>query len=101
MTPKHPIELVYVPRVWPAFAVSSVVALILWPLATAVEYQKGFLIFAAVAFCAGILTFVLSLRRRVGFIPLALPSPDSRIWLIRVGLGLCWGAVLFVVLLLR
>ncbi len=101
MTPKRPIELVYVPRLWPAFAVSSGVALILWPLAAAVGRPKAFLIFVAVAFCAGILTIALSLRRRVGFIPLAVPSPDSRIWLLRVGLGLCWGAVLLVVLVLR
>jgi hypothetical protein len=101
MTPKRPIELIYVPRLWTAFAVSSGVALILWPLAGAVGHKKGFLIFAAVAFCAGILMFALSFRRRVGFIPLVLPSPDSRIWLLRVGLGLCWGAVVFVVLLSR
>ena len=101
MPPKRPIEVIYVPHIWPAFAVSSGVAVILWPLASAVGHQKGFLIFAVVAFCVGILTFGLSLRRRVGFIPLALPSPDSRIWLLRVALGLCWGAVVFVVLLLR
>ena len=32
MTPKPPIKFVYVPRIWPAFDVSSGVALILWPL---------------------------------------------------------------------
>jgi len=32
MTPTRPIELVYVPRIWPAFAVSSGIALILWRL---------------------------------------------------------------------
>src|SRR5260370_41962822 len=101
MIPNRPIEFVYVPRIWPAFAVSSGFAFILWPLAAAIGHPKAFLIFAAVAFCAGVLTFVLSLRRRVGFIPLAVPSPDARIWLLRVGLGLCWGAVLFVVLALR
>jgi hypothetical protein len=72
MTPKRPINLIYLPRLWPAFAVSSGVALILWPLAVAVGHKKGFLIFAAVAFCAGILTFALSFRRMVGFIPLVL-----------------------------
>lgn len=98
---KPPVKFVYIPRVWPAFAVSSGVAAILWPLAAAVGQRKGFLIFAAVAFCAGILSFVLSLRRRVGFLPLALPSADSRTLLFRVSIGLCWGAVLFAMLLLR
>jgi hypothetical protein len=101
MLPKRPVEFVYVPRIWPAFAVSSGVAALLWLLAVAVGYRKGFLIFAAVAFCAGVLSFILSLRRRVGFLPLALPSPDSRTWLFRVSIGLCWGAILFVLLLLR
>jgi len=101
MLPKRPVEFVYVPRVWPVLAVSSGVAALLWPLAVAVGHRKGFLIFAAVAFCAGIFSFVLSLRRRVGFLPLALPSPDSRLWLFRVSMGLCWGAVLFAMLLLR
>src|SRR5438093_1321180 len=98
MTPKRPIELVYVPRIWPAFAVSSGIALILWPVAATIGHPKAFLIFAAVAFCAGLLTVGLSLRRRVGLIPLALPSWHLRVWLIRVGCGLCWGALLFVVL---
>jgi hypothetical protein len=101
MTPKRPIELVHIPRIWPAFAVSSGVALILWPVAAAVGHLKAFVIFAIVVFCVGVLAFVFSLRRRVGFVPMALPSPDSRIWFIRVGLGLCWGAVLFVVSLSR
>ena len=101
MTPKRPIEFVYLPRIWPAFAVSSGVALILWPLAVAIGHPKAFLVFVAVAFCAGILTIALSLRRRVGLIPLAVPTPDSRIWLLRVGLGLCWGAVLLVLVVLR
>jgi hypothetical protein len=101
MLPKRPVEFVYVPRIWPAFAVSSGVAALLWLLAVGVGHRKGFLIFAAVAFCAGILSFVLSLRRRVGFLPLALPSPDSRTWLFRVSIGLCWGAIVFVLLLLR
>ena len=101
MTPKRPIEFVYVPRIWTAFAVSSGVAALLWPLAAAVGHKKGFLIFSGIAFCAGILAFILSLRRRVGFLPLALPSPDSRTWLFRVSIGLCWGAILFVLLLLR
>jgi len=101
MTPKRPIEFVYVRRIWPAFAVSSGVAFILWPFAAAIGLPKAFLILAAVAFCAGDLTFGLSLRRRVGFIPLSLPSPDARIGLLRLGVGLCWGAVLFVVLALR
>ena len=101
MTPKRPVEFLYVPRVWPAFAVSSGVALMLWPLAAAIGHPKAFLIFAAFAFCSGIITFAVSLRRRVGLIPLTVPSPDSRIWLLRVGLGLCWGAVLLVLLVLR
>jgi hypothetical protein len=101
MTPKPPVELVYVPRVWPAFAVSSGGALVLWPLAAAVGHPKGFVIFAALAFCAGIVALALGFRRRVGFVPLALPPRGSRVWLLRFGLGLCWGAVLFVLLLLR
>lgn len=101
MLPKRPVEFVYVPRIWPAFAVSSVVAALFWLLAVAIGHQKGFLILAAVAFCAGVLSFILSLRRRVGFLPLALPSADSRTWLFRVSIGLCWGGILFVFLLLR
>ena len=100
MTPKRPVELVYVPRVWPAFAVSSAVALILWPFARAIGHPKAFLIFAAGVFCSGIITFALSSRRRVGLIPLAVPSPDLRNLLLRAGLGLCWGAVLLVLLVL-
>ena len=101
MTLKRPIELVYIPRLWPAFAVSSAVALVLWPLAAAIGHPKGFLIFVALTFCAGIVTIGLSMRRRVGFIPLTLPSPDSRVSLLRVGLGLCWGAILLANLVLR
>jgi hypothetical protein len=101
MTRKRPIEFVYVPRIWPAFVASSGVAALLWPLAVSVGHKKGFLVFAAVAFSAGILSFILASRRRVGFLPLALPSPDSRTSLFKVSIGLCWGAILFVLLLLR
>src|SRR5262249_29066231 len=68
------VRLSYVPRVWPAFAVSSGAAVLVWLLAFKVGYQKGFLIFAATAFCVGALAFLLSLRRKVGIIPLVLPS---------------------------
>jgi hypothetical protein len=100
VTPKRPIEFVYVPRVWPALAVSSGIALVLWPLSGAVGQPKASGIFAAAVFSAGIVALVLCLRRRVGVIPLALPSPQARIWLIRIGLGLCWGAALFAALAL-
>ena len=83
MTPHPPTEFVHVPRVWPALVVSSGIALVLWPLAARVGHPKGFVGFAAVAFCAGIVAVALAFRRRVGFVPLALPAPGSRVWLLR------------------
>jgi hypothetical protein len=101
MAPKRPVELVYIPRLWPAFAESSAAALMFWGLAVVIGHRKAFLIFAAIAFCTGILAFALSLRRRVGIIPLSLPSNELRFTLLKLSIGLCWGTLLFLFLWLR
>ena len=94
-------NLVYVPRVWPAVAVSTFAALILWGVAAWLGHRSVFLALSGFTFCAGILCFALAMRRRLGVIPLALPSPELRTTLTKASLGLCWGAVLFSFLLRR
>ncbi len=99
MIPKRPLEFVYVPRMWPAFAIASGVAAIVWALALLVGHPKAFVVFAGIGFCAGLVLIVLAWRRKVGFIPLALPSPNLSLALFRAGMGSCWGALLLMFLL--
>jgi hypothetical protein len=100
MNNKPPLDFVYVPRVWPAVAASTFAALVLWGVAMWLGHRSTFFALSGFTFCAGILCFALAMRRRLGVIPLALPSPELRTTLIRASLGLCWGAVLFSLLLL-
>jgi hypothetical protein len=95
MTPKRPVEFFYVPCVWPAFAISTGAAILVWGLALSVGHREAFRILAAVIFWVGLLAGGLSARRKVGVVPLALPSNSMRLLLIRASIGLCWGAVLF------
>ena len=94
----HP---VYAPLVWPTIALSSMLAVVAWPVAAMIGHIDAFVIIGAGVFCIGGLAFVLSRRRKLGFIPLALPSPPFRTRLLLASLGLCWGAVLFLFLLGR
>jgi len=95
MNTNRPVNLVYIPRMWPAVLASSFVALLFSLVAGWLGHLVFFLIISAVAICVGLLAFVLAVRRRVGLIPLALPSTDLRWMLFRLSLGLCWGTGLF------
>jgi hypothetical protein len=100
MINKPPTNLVYVPRIWPTFLAASIVSLVIWGFVKFVGYTTGFLIGAGIAFLLGVAVLLFLCRRKVGVLPLALPSPNGRIRLFRLGIGLCWSAVVLGLLLL-
>src|SRR5271169_4413898 len=100
MIAKPPTDLVYIPRIWPTFVLASAVAVLARVLAIVLGHRGMLLLFAAAAFCTGIVISALLCRRRVGIIPLALPSSALRVRLFRLSVGLCWGAFLLALLLL-
>jgi len=100
MIAKPPTNLVYVPRIWPTFLVASIVSLLIWGFVRSVGYTTGFLVGAGVAFLLGLVVLLFLCRRKAGVLPLALPSPDRRTRLFRLGIGLCWSGVVLALLLL-
>jgi hypothetical protein len=70
-----------------------------WGLAKAIGHATGFFIGAGILFLLGVVVLLFLCRRKVGTLPLALPSPDGRIRLFRLGVGLCWSAFVLAILL--
>jgi len=100
MPPKRPIELFYRPRLWPTFMIATVVALGLRFLAARLGREIEFLAVAMAAFCVGMLLLAFLQRRKVGIIPLAVPSPDTRVLIARLSMGLIWGGIMLLSFLL-
>src|SRR4030095_9765058 len=57
--------------------------------------RTGIFLLIGAFFLAGVLMLALATRRKVGILPLAVPSPSTRALFFRVGMGLCWGAGAF------
>ena len=96
MMPRRSPDLVYVPRIWPVFAISSGAALVVWLLAFLVGHASALPSLAGVSFCVGVLAFILFLLLKYRIFVIA---PETwELPLFRVSVGLWWGA--FVLLLL-
>jgi hypothetical protein len=96
MLPRRSPDLVFVPRIWPVFAISSAVALVVWLLAFLVGHASALPLLAGVSFCAGVLAFILFLLLKYRIFVIAPETWERPLF--RVSVGLCWGA--FVLLLL-
>jgi hypothetical protein len=89
MMPRRSPDLVYVPRIWPVYVSSTVTAVFFWLLAVLTGHPSVLLPLAGIAFCAGLVVFIvfLLLKYRVFVI-----VPESwELPLFRLGIGLCWG----------
>ncbi len=91
-------RFVFVPRMWPTFAIATAMAVVMWALALIVGHPKAFLLISGVSLCTGMVLIAFSARRKVRLLPLALPSPEIALALFRAGIGACWGAVWLAVL---
>jgi hypothetical protein len=67
--------------------------LVVWGFMKVIGHSTGFFIGAGIVFFLGVVVLLFSCRRKVGVLPLALPSPDGRTRLFRLGIGLCWSAL--------
>src|SRR4051812_45396810 len=91
MMPRRSYDFVYIPRIWPVFAVSSAVALLVWLLAVLTKRVAVLPMLAGIAFCIGVVAFLVFglLKSRV----LILAPPSLGLFLFRCGIGLWWGAL--------
>jgi hypothetical protein len=95
MMPRRSPDLIYVPRIWPVFAISSGVALVVWLVAFLVGHTSALPLFAEISFCVGVLALILFLFSKYRVFVIA---PETwELPLFRVSVGLWWGA--FVLLL--
>jgi hypothetical protein len=99
MMPRRSPDLVYIPRIWPVFAISSGVALVVWLVTFLFGHSSALPWLSGVCFCVGVLTFILFLLLKYRFFVIA---PEA--WalpLFKAGVGLWWAAFVLILLFYR
>ena len=97
--PRRSTDLVYIPRIWPVFVMSSAATLAVWAVVALTGHATVLPSLAGTAFCLGLVAFAFFLLLKYRVFVIAPASWELPMF--RAGVGLLWGAFVLALLFYR